>query len=91
MPYIVVVDIPQQLRKEECILPTMDYSKLQGRIKEKGFTQKSLSAAVGISESHLCQKLSGNYPFKQSDIQNICRELDINALQIGEYFFTPKC
>ena len=72
-------------------MPIMDYSKLQGRIREKGFTQKSFATEVGISESHLCQKLSGKYPFKQTDIQNICRLLDINALQIGEYFFTPMC
>lgn len=32
-------------------MPTMDYSKLKGRIKECGFTQKSLAEEIGTSES----------------------------------------
>lgn len=71
-------------------MPMMDYSKLLGRIKECGHTQKSVAKAAGISESHFCQKLSGNYPFKQSDIQKLCALLDIPACAIGEYFFTEK-
>lgn len=70
-------------------MPTMDYSKLSGRIKERGYTQKSLAEAVGISESQFCQKLSGKYAFKQTEIRKICDILDIEAEEIGAYFFSP--
>lgn len=68
----------------------LDYSKLLGRIKEKDYTQKSLASEIGISESQLCLKLKGNYPFKQSDIQKICACLEIDPKDIGIYFFTQK-
>lgn len=71
-------------------MPRMDYSKLLGRIKEYGYTQKSLAESVHISESHFCQKISGNYPFKQTDIQRICETLHIPCNEIGTYFFTKK-
>lgn len=71
-------------------MQTMDYSKLLGRIKEYGHTQKSIAKEAGISESHFCQKLSGSYPFKQSDIQKLCELLNIPANEIGNYFFTAK-
>lgn len=72
------------------MLPDMDYSKLLGRIKEKGYTQKDIAEKIGISESHLCQKLLGRYAFKQSEMQNICNILNIKGTEIGEYFFSPK-
>jgi len=65
----------------------MDYSKLLGRIKELGYTQESVAAATKMSESQFCQKLSGNYPFKQTDIQNLCECLKIPIEEIGTYFF----
>ena len=36
------------------MMPTMDYSKLKGRIKECGFTQKSLAEEIGTSEGQFC-------------------------------------
>lgn len=69
-------------------MPKMDYSKLLGRIKERGHTQKSTAEAVKMSEGQFCQKLAGNYPFKQTDIQNLCEFLGISAHEIGDYFFT---
>ena len=71
-------------------MPTMDYSKLLGRIKEKGYTQKALARLVGISEGQFSQKISGNYAFKQAEIQKICDLLKIDADEIGVYFFTPR-
>lgn len=71
-------------------MQVMDYSKLLGKIKERGHTQKSIAKEIGISESHFCQKLSGNYSFKQSDIQKLCELLEISASEIGDYFFTAK-
>lgn len=68
----------------------MNYSKLLGRIKERGFTQKTLAPVIGISEGQLSQKLNGNYAFKQTEIQMLCQALDIQSDAIGEYFFSPE-
>ena len=71
-------------------MPTMDYSKLRGRIKECGYTQKSLAEAIEISESHFSQKLTGNYPFTQKEIDKICDALKISVSEIGAFFFLLK-
>lgn len=71
-------------------MPAMDYQKLLGRIKEKGLTQKALAAKIGISEGQMCQKLAGNYLFKQSEIRAMCLILDIAQTDIGVYFFSPR-
>lgn len=71
-------------------MPKMDYSKLHSKILENGYTQKSFSAIIGVSESHFCQKLAGNYAFTQREIQRMCETLRIDAKDIGEYFFTAK-
>lgn len=68
----------------------MDYSKLRGRIAECGITQKVLAEKAGISECQLCQKISGRYAFKQSEIVNICNILCIDMSKIPDYFFSPK-
>ena len=71
-------------------MPEMNYAKLQGRIKEYGYTQKSIAQKVHMSESQFCQKLLGKYPFKQTQILDLCTALEIPAEQIGVYFFSPK-
>lgn len=71
-------------------MPEMDYGKLNGRIRERGYTQKSLAAEIGVSESQFSQKMQGNYPFKQSEIGKICSVLQIASAEIGSYFFTPR-
>ena len=71
-------------------MPNMDYSLLLGRIKERGYTQKSLAEAVGISEGQFCAKLNGKFPFKQTEINRICDTLQIEGDKIGEFFFSPK-
>lgn len=71
-------------------MPEMDYSKLIGRAAELGYTQKALAERIGVSESHFCQKLNGNYSFKQKEIRDICDALLIASDEIGTYFFTPK-
>lgn len=71
-------------------MPEMDYSKLRGRIAECGITQKTLAERAGISESQLCQKMSGRYAFKQAEIMAICSILCIDMSRIPEFFFSPK-
>lgn len=68
----------------------IDYSKLSGRIKEKGFTQESLAKHIGITPGSMSDKLNNKSFFKQMEIIAICLALDIQFEEIGEYFFTRK-
>lgn len=67
-----------------------DYSKLLGKIKEKGFTQASLAKAIGITSGALSEKLNNKANFKQREIFFIRQMLDISIGEVGEYFFTQK-
>ena len=64
-----------------------NYSKLLGRIKECGLTQEALSKAIGKDKSTLSSKLNGQFEFKQKEMDDICRVLDISNDEIGDYFF----
>ena len=64
-----------------------DYSKLLGRIKEKGLTQNELAAMIGRDKSSLSAKLNGKSAFTTVEIDNICKALDISNGDIVEYFF----
>ena len=64
-----------------------DYSKLLGRMKEKNITQDVLAKRIGLQPTTLSQKLNNKARFKQSEISLICDILDIDAGQIGVYFF----
>lgn len=64
-----------------------NYSKLLGKIKECGFTQESLAKAIGINKGTLNLKLNNNAVFTISEVDNICRLLDISKNEIGDYFF----
>ena len=63
-----------------------DYSKLLGRIREYGYTQKNLANAVEMSVSQLNQCLKGKANFKHKKILAICKVLDIDITEIGTYF-----
>ncbi|MFT9391870.1 DUF739 family protein [Leuconostoc pseudomesenteroides] len=66
-----------------------DYERLYGRIKSKGYNQSSLAREIGISPSSLTNKLKG-VPFRQDEILNICKSLDIKDNEVSAYFFTVK-
>lgn len=65
-----------------------DYSKLRGRIREKGKTLSDVAVAAGIAESTLIQKINNHCQFKQREIVSICSFLDIPGDQVCTYFFT---
>lgn len=67
-----------------------DYSKLLGRIREYGYTQKTLAAAIGMSVSQLNQCLKSKANFKHKHILAICKVLDICTEEIGAYFYVLK-
>jgi transcriptional regulator with XRE-family HTH domain len=64
-----------------------NYSKLLGRIKECGFTQKSLAEAIDKNKSTLSAKLNGQFSFTTKEIDDICKVLNISNDEIGDYFF----
>ena len=67
-----------------------DYSKLLGKIKEKGLTQETLAKTIGITPGSVSEKLNNKANFKQKEIFRICQTLGISDGEVGEYFFTQK-
>lgn len=67
-----------------------DYSKLRGRIKEKGYTQEDVAKRIGIAESTLSLRLNNQALFVQDEIFNLVKMLDIPAEEIKSYFFEEK-
>ena len=67
-----------------------DYSKLKGKMKEKGYTQNDVAEAINKDKSTLNLKLNNQYLFDQNEIKKIIELLDIPATEIKEYFFTEK-
>ena len=67
-----------------------DYSKLLGRIREFGYTQKTLAIAVEMSISQLNQCLKNKANFKNKKILAICGVLNIPVSEIGAYFYALK-
>lgn len=67
-----------------------DYSKLLGRIREYGYTQKTLANSIGMAVSQLNQCLKNKANFKRDKILAICKVLDIHICEIGPYFYTLK-
>ena len=67
-----------------------DYSKLLGKIKEKGLTQENLAKKIGITPGSMSEKLNNKAYFKQKEIFMIIQILGISISEVGEYFFTQK-
>lgn len=67
-----------------------DYSKLLGKIREYGYTQESLAAAIGISKATMSLKLNNKANFGHAEISAICTILEIPISEIGVYFFVKK-
>lgn len=64
-----------------------NYSKLLGRVREYGMTQKELSRIIGINPATLNAKLRGKNVFTAQEIASICKTLEIPNCEIGVYFF----
>ncbi len=67
-----------------------DYSKLNGKIKEKFGTQAEFAKAMGLSERTVSLKLNGKIFFKQPEIAKACDLLKIGEDDVMEYFFKKK-
>ena len=64
-----------------------DYSKLLGKMREKRFTQDFLAEKIGISATSMNLSLNNKRDFKQEEIFNICKVLEIPLSKIPGYFF----
>ena len=64
-----------------------DHSKLLGRIRECGYTQKSLAKAINMNVGTLTQKLKNRSHFTTEEMLSIGQLLDISSQEMGAYFF----
>lgn len=64
-----------------------NYSKLLGRIKERGYTQVLLAKEIGLSETSLNLTLNNKRDFRQDEIERLADVLDIRAVEYEAYFF----
>lgn len=67
-----------------------DYSKLKGRMKEKGYTQEDVAKHINKDKSTYSLKLNNQSFFVQDEISIIVKLLEIPGEEIKEYFFTEK-
>lgn len=62
-------------------------AKLQGKIKECGYTLNTLAKAINLSQTGLFNKIHNHREFVVSEIQKISILLLLNEQEIQELFF----
>ena len=67
-----------------------DYSKLLGRMKERGFTQETFAKELGISACSLNLSLNNKRDFRQKEMLRAIELLDIPYGSIEDYFFASN-
>lgn len=60
--------------------------KMQGRIKEKGFTNITLAPLIGCSAYTLGQKILNKAPITIDETEKFCKHLDITVPEFPEFF-----
>ena len=78
-----------QLRKEDELMPTMDYSKLCGRIKECGYTQKSLAKVIEIRAISARNSLVSIHSRRRRLTRSVMR-LKFPSMKLALSFFLLK-
>ena len=63
------------------------YGKLRERIRLYFKTMDDFESTIGLSRSALSRKLNGSSAWSSSEIETICKVLDIPMALVGEYFF----
>ena len=66
---------------------SFNHSKLLGRMREYGYTQKELAEAIKMNKATLNQKLKNKSHFTTEEMDSISGLLDIPKNEIGIYFF----
>lgn len=65
-----------------------DYSRLRGKAVEKFRTLSSLAEKTGIRLEMISLAMNGKREFSQTEINTLCKALEIPPEEIGSYFFT---
>lgn len=67
-----------------------DYSKLLGRLAERGLKQYDLAKELGITSYSVYKKLNSKSEFKQQEILHLINFLNIEPADISKFFFKEK-
>lgn len=67
-----------------------DYSRLQGRIREKFGTHEKFATAINLSRVSLSLSLNSKREFTQDEINKTIEVLDLGVEDIPAYFFKQK-
>lgn len=62
------------------------FSKVKGRMREKGLTQAMVAKRLGLSTQAFSSKVNGKTDFKLSELEALCGILEIS--DPSAYFFT---
>ena len=63
------------------------YGRLRETIKEKFKTLDAFAAALSMDRSTLSGKLNGRTGWRSSEIESVCKLLDIPMESVRDYFF----
>lgn len=69
---------------------SFNYDKLRGRIVEKCGSLDAFAKAVNLSNQTISKYMTNKRPWKQTNINEAVRVLDIPPEEISLYFFTPS-
>ena len=64
----------------------MNRVELRAEIARKGVSKRAISAALGISETALYNKLDGASEFKESEIKKLVVVLDLSPDDVNRIF-----
>lgn len=67
-----------------------DYSKLIGRIREKGHTLKGLSEKLGYSHTYLSINTRHGKTLTNKTMKELINELEIPEYELGSYFLKER-
>ncbi len=68
-----------------------DYSRLLGKMKEKGYTQVTLARRINISDTALNNKLKNSSEFRQTEMKKIVLALGEPLSKLDYYFYNDTC
>lgn len=63
------------------------HGRIRGLIKQKFGTLEAFAVEFGKGASVVSKKLNGEIEWKVSEVEKVCKILDIPVNQIDEYFF----
>ncbi len=74
--------------KKKDVIKKINFSKLRGRMAEKGISQKELAQKLNLTEQWLSAKLNGKAIFDLCEMKILIDELEIKDEEIRIFFLT---